>query len=67
MKVCERCNKEIYTRDGDNLCECCQARGEIMSATARKRANRLRRTRHAVLRSVGLVRVHGALGGVYYE
>jgi hypothetical protein len=38
-----------------------------MSEDARIRRNRNRRTRHAVMTSLGLKRVKGALGGVYYE
>lgn len=33
----------------------------------RERRNRARRDRHAVLTSLGLKRVRGSLGGIYYE
>jgi NMD protein affecting ribosome stability and mRNA decay len=61
MKVCERCGVEIDTRDGDNLCRDCD--------DGRKRAKRraARKAREAVLRSLGLTKVRGALGGTYWE
>lgn len=41
---------------------------KIRTDTAkRERRNRARRERHAVMVSMGLKRVRGALGGVYYE
>ena len=42
-------------------CPQCQARLKT------KRANRAARERHQAYLDVGLVRVRGALGGVYYE
>lgn len=35
--------------------------------TKRDRENRARRARHAAYTDLGMVRVRGALGGVYYE
>ncbi len=63
MKVCEICGEEIYTKDGENRCESC----EVKVVNRRAKANAARRTREAVLRSVGLVKVRGALGGTYWE
>lgn len=40
---------------------------EANEALQRLRKNRARRERHAALTSLGLKRVKGALGGVYYE
>lgn len=37
------------------------------AAKARKRKNAARRARHQAMKDLGLVRVRGALGGVYYE
>jgi hypothetical protein len=37
------------------------------SEAAAKRRNANRRARHQAMTDLGLVRVHGALGGVYYE
>ena len=37
------------------------------AAPAKKRKNAARRARHQVMTDLGLVRVRGALGGVYYE
>lgn len=64
MKVCEICGKEISTRDGDNRCRQCDE-----PAGAEKRAARTarRKERDAIMRSFGLVKVKGALGGTYWE
>ncbi len=66
MKFCEKCGIEIWTKDGDNLCSDCENHDTISKAKRAYR-NRARRERHATLVSLGLVRVRGALGGVYYE
>lgn len=45
-------------------------RQEAMDLILRSQAderNKARRERHATLTSLGLVRVRGALGGIYYE
>ena len=63
MKFCERCGDEIDgTKDGENRCERCE--GKLR--TSRKAAAN-RRARESVLRSCGLVKVRGALGGTYWE
>lgn len=62
MKVCENCGAEITTKDGNNLCQYCGS-GEIR----RKAASARRREREAVMQSLGLVKVKGALGGTYWE
>ena len=63
MKVCERCGVEIATRDGENMCPKCD------EGKRRKNAKRraARKAREAVMRSLGLVKVKGALGGTYWE
>ena len=61
MKVCETCGDEIGTRDGENNCERCERDAK------RAKANKRRRERAAVMRDLGMVRVRGALGGVYWE
>ena len=69
MKVCEHCGIEIHTHDGENLCAACdvaQANGDA-ARLARIRRNARRRERDAALRSLGLVKVRGALGGTYWE
>ena len=63
MKVCGRCGIEIDTRDWENYCEACEAARQRRNRRARER----RREREAVLRSLGLVKVKGALGGTYWE
>lgn len=57
MKVCEKCGEEIGTKDGDNHCGKCHKKD---------RAKR-RKEREDVLRSCGLVKVRGAMGGTYWE
>jgi hypothetical protein len=62
MKVCEKCGDEIGTKDGDNLCGPCDNGRRL---NAKRRA--ARRERDAIMRSMGLTKVRGALGGIYYE
>ena len=66
MKFCEVCGAEIGTRDGDNRCRSCDDI-EDASKAKRAKANKARRERESVLRDCGLVKVRGALGGVYWE
>lgn len=60
MKVCEKCGDEIAGRDGDNRCRKCESK-------PRKGARQSRRQMDGVMASLGLTKVRGALGGVYYE
>lgn len=60
MKACEKCGDEIATKDGDNRCARCDDK-------ARKGASARRREKDALLRSCGLTKVRGALGGTYWE
>jgi len=57
---------ESCTRINDNspreICTC-----EEDKAAAKTRKNAARRARHAILTDLGLCRVRGNLGGVYYE
>ena len=63
MKVCETCGVEIAGRDGvDNQCPDCERR-----TRRNRRARQRRKARESVLRSLGLVKVRGALGGTYWE
>ncbi len=62
MKVCEKCGEEIYTADGDNRCAKCDAK-KIKA----KNAARPRKERDDAMRSLGLTKVKGALGGIYWE
>jgi uncharacterized Zn finger protein (UPF0148 family) len=66
MKVCEICGDEIFTKDGENACESCDQREATRKAKNAKRSA-ARRAREEALRSCGLVKVHGALGGEYWE
>ena len=63
MKFCNVCGCEIATRDGDNTCRSCEDAG----AKKKAKAKRARLERGAALRSGGLVKVRGAMGGIYWE
>ena len=67
MKFCDTCGIEIDTRDGDNTCRSCEdlQDGRKKATLAKRRA--ARREREQLLRDCGLVKVRGALGGVYWE
>ena len=78
MKVCEQCGIEIDGKDGDNLCPRCddlQMSGlqssiysEQHRANKRKAARaKQRRERDDAMRSLGMVKVRGAMGGTYWE
>jgi len=65
MKFCAGCGEEIDGHDGENLCKTCDE--AAANGKRRERAKAMRRARHEVLTSLGLTRVRGACGGVYYE
>lgn len=70
MKVCELCGTEISTRDGENRCQACESvQDEVTTKRLQKlkKARIARRERDAVMRSIGLVKVRGAMGGTYWE
>lgn len=67
MKLCENCSAEIGTRDGDNLCSVCDSAEGDKKILANKRRKINRKARESALRSCGLVKVRGALGGTYWE
>lgn len=68
MKCCERCGDEIATRDGENLCKACDAsQDHNVKRLSRTAAAKRRRERDAVMESLGLVKVRGAMGGTYWE
>jgi len=62
MKFCEKCGVEIDGKDGENMCQSCED-GKRLSAKRRQ----AKKDREDALRSCGLVKVRGALGGVYWE
>ena len=65
MKFCEICGEEICTKDGENRCPTCEE--EVASKAKKTKAKNNRRLHEAALRSCGLVKVRGAMGGVYWE
>ena len=65
MKFCEVCGEESDGKDGENLCERCDRAAADGKRRRGARANR--RAREEALRSLGMVKVHGALGGTYWE
>lgn len=71
MKVCETCGCEIATIDGENQCIPCEELAVALKNSAlartRKRARERRRGRDEAMRSLGLKKVRGALGGTYWE
>ena len=70
MKVCETCGEEIDTRDGENECTGCDnTNGDTndKAKKARERAKKRRRERDEVMRSLGLKKVKGSMGGTYWE
>ena len=66
MKFCERCSTEIATPDGENLCPECEGLTSKKRLSAAK-AKAQRQARADAMRSLGLVKVRGALGGTYWE
>lgn len=62
MKVCEICNDEIGTKDGENRCTKHQDTVKTPKKAKQKRLNE-----ESILRSFGLVKVRGAMGGTYWE
>jgi hypothetical protein len=70
VKVCEQCGREISTRDADNRCEACEelsGRTDQQAKAKRRKARQRRQAMRDAMESIGLVRVRGAMGGVYYE
>ena len=63
MKVCAACGIEIDVKDGINHCN----QPECKRQRRNKKQRELRRERDDLMASLGLKRVRGALGGVYYE
>ena len=65
MKVCANCGDEIATPDGENRCRAC----ERATRSPKKRAmlKRNKAAHEEALRSLGLVKVKGAMGGTYWE
>jgi predicted Fe-S protein YdhL (DUF1289 family) len=60
MKVCSKCGAEFDGLDGQNTCDGCKKK-------SKERAKMQRKARESILRDLGLVKVRGAMGGVYWE
>jgi len=67
MKVCENCGNEIYTKDGEGLCRRCEDAEGDKKLLAKYRRTSKRKAREEAMRSLGLVKVRGAMGGTYWE
>ena len=63
MKVCKTCGKEIDTPDGINECPIC----ENANNTIRHQRKLLSKDIEEVYNTLGLTKVKGDLGGVYWE
>lgn len=66
MKVCEKCGDEICTRDGDNRCPACEDNPPRTKVGVKNRAAD-RKAKDEAMRSLGLVKVKGAMGRTYWE
>ena len=66
MKVCENCGREINTKDGENTCSQCDT---VLSPQNPRRScrQRAKKERESVYELLGLTKVKGAMGGVYWE
>lgn len=62
MKVCSRCGVEICTRDGENKCPECE---NAVRTSPKKR--KTKKALESAMSDLGLVKVRGALGGIYWE
>lgn len=70
MKVCQYCGDEIATPDGVNDCLSCRRAKRGKGYFTKKQADDRRRQRAAIdeaMKSIGLTKVRGALGGTYWE
>lgn len=64
MKFCEICGDEISTKDGENRCTECEEK-EKSQVRGKRRA--LKQAQEQAMKDMGLVKVRGAMGGVYWE
>lgn len=67
MKFCDVCGEEISTRDGDNTCRSCEDAQDAGKKASLAKRRTARRQRESWLKDCGLVKVRGAMGGVYWE
>lgn len=66
MKVCANCGIEIDGKDGENMCDQCdQAESKKKMVYLRRKNGR--KIIDKMLKDMGMTRVKGALGGVYWE
>lgn len=65
-----KAHEHNFTLDADDMIRCtiCNlTRLQVQDRERKDRHNAARRERHAAMTDLGLKRVRGALGGVYYE
>lgn len=68
MKFCNICGDEIWTKDGENTCRSCEDAQDAKNAKATlAKRRKARQAREGIMRDLGLVKVKGAMGGVYWE
>jgi hypothetical protein len=67
MKVCKICGDEISTRDGENICDGCENANQNMDKKAKAKRRNAGRIRDEIMKDLGMTRVRGAMGGIYYE
>ena len=64
MKVCRVCGDQMATKDGDNECRVCE---DVINCPKSRVSYRRRVEREQILSDLGLVKVRGELGGIYWE
>jgi uncharacterized membrane protein YvbJ len=69
MKFCKNCGIEIDTQEGENYCADCDLlmANDDKAGLRRRRTKMRRKEREQVLKDLGLRKVYGSLGGVYWE
>ena len=67
MEKCFECGMPVAENEAGYDSRRCAKHFEIAAAEKNERRNRQRRMIHQGMLDLGLVRVRGALGGVYYE
>jgi len=66
-QLCNYCGNEIYTKDGENVCEKCEMEIDMKHKKTLARRRQARKDKDEVMRSLGLKKVRGAMGRTYWE